>query len=371
MYLAGMLAIALVIARLPFWPGGGESPAGTPAPTASPGGFFPTPRPPTPTPPTDAKSKAAIAEGQLVWWHSFDDYAGRQLLGAFNRHYPHILVTGSQTLPLSQLYPSLVADLKATTSAVDVVLLTDIEPAWDLQQRGWLAEYASPNASGIGQVYKSQPAGFWTIVECDPVGVVWNARAISATTVITGYAQLAKPEWRGLLALTEAAGESQMAWGYEVEGAAGWDYLDLLAKNKPLIFGSADRMLTQLSTGRFPVALNAPWSIARRYLGTDKDLKLLQPPEGVPARCSAVALLASAPHPNAGKVFIDFLLSQEGQRLLSSSRGIYPVRSDGGAPSGLPAPGSYPMILPSTWNDYGKAGRDFPARWERAFGSLK
>jgi iron(III) transport system substrate-binding protein len=372
-YLVGMLLIALIISRLPFWQSSPTfSPTGGPTAVISPSSQAPVVPPPTITPLADAASKAAILEGRLVWWHSLDLAIAQQLQDTFRQRYPQITMQGSQSLPIAQLYPSLLADLKEGASDVDVVSLTDVEPILDLQQRGYLAGYISPSTVGLPSVYQSQPPGMWTITDCDPIGVVWNTRIISTTTNITGYAQLARPEWRGLLGLTESSGESQLAWGYEVEGAAGWGYLDQIAKNKPLIYGSPERMIAQLSAGRFPVALNAPWSTARRYTTTDKDLRLLQPAEGVPARCGAVALLSSALRPYAGKVFIDFLLSAEGQRLLGpGGRGTYPARTDGGSPSGLPNQGSFPMILPSTWSDYGRAGRDFPARWERAFGPLK
>lgn len=51
------------------------------------------------------------------------------------------------------------------------------------------------------------------------------------------------------------------------------------------------------------------------------------PLEPVPVQVNPMMLAAKAPHPNAGKLFIDFLLSKEGQKMLVGFRRI-PVRED-------------------------------------------
>jgi iron(III) transport system substrate-binding protein len=127
-----------------------------------------------------------------------------------------------------------------------------------------------------------------------------------------------------------------------------------------------------VATGNPPVAINAPWSVARRHLRANKDLRLLAPKQGVPARFSASGLLFKAPRPNAGKVFLDFLLSAEGQRLLGPGlRDAYSPRRDVPGPEGLPALASITLLRPASWEDYARTGRDFPAAWERTFGSLR
>ena len=48
---------------------------------------------------------------------------------------------------------------------------------------------------------------------------------------------------------------------------------------------------------------------------------------------SQVAIAAKAPHPAAARLFVDFLLSKEGQRLIES-RGRVPARTDLGSAAG-------------------------------------
>src|SRR4026209_2598710 len=59
-------------------------------------------------------------------------------------------------------------------------------------------------------------------------------------------------------------------------------------------------------------------------LGHPIDWVALEP---APVQVNPMMLAAKAPHPNAGKLFIDFLLSKEGQKMLVGFRRI-PVRED-------------------------------------------
>jgi ABC-type Fe3+ transport system substrate-binding protein len=54
-----------------------------------------------------------------------------------------------------------------------------------------------------------------------------------------------------------------------------------------------------------------------------------------------IALLKSAPHPNAGKLFIEFILSEEGQKVVAAA-GYIPARPD--------VPASTPTLKPDAGN---------------------
>ncbi|MCL4498902.1 MAG: extracellular solute-binding protein [Chloroflexi bacterium] len=374
-YLAGALIIALLIARLPLrsvlpgadsLPGLGGSSAkngiGTPGAKAA-GKAAPT---------ADPKAGAAIKEGKVVWWFTFNEAAGQQVLAAFHSRYPQVSVSEHLGLPPSQLYPRLVADLRAGTADVDVVTLTDVDLAYDLQQRNAWASYLSPQAQSIAEGFKSQPAGYWTVTDYDPIGVVWNSRAITATASITSYWDLVQPDWKGRLGIAESQGESQLAPWQGLSATLGPGYWDQIGKNRPRVFSSPDALLAQVSAGALPVAVNAPWSTTRHYLHSGGDLRLLLPAEGVPARFSASGLLATAPRPNAGKLFLDFLLSPEGQRLLGPGlRGTYPMRPDAPSPAGLPPSSSFTLMRPQSWEEYAKSSLSFPGQWERDIGKWR
>ena len=88
----------------------------------------------------------------------------------------------------------------------------------------------------------------------------------------------------------------------------------------------------------------------------------------MPVTLAPVGILAGAPHPNAAKLFIDFILSQEGQRLLDTELyGMYSMRSDVPPPAGQKPLAETHPLLPTDAHDYVQASRDFPRHFEDLF----
>jgi iron(III) transport system substrate-binding protein len=69
------------------------------------------------------------------------------------------------------------------------------------------------------------------------------------------------------------------------------------------------------------------------------------PAEGLPAVTEPVAILKTADNPAAARAFVDFIISEEGQKL-ASSMGYIPANSSVGMPSWMPA-GMKIKLMPS------------------------
>ena len=69
------------------------------------------------------------------------------------------------------------------------------------------------------------------------------------------------------------------------------------------------------------------------------------PAEGVPAVTEPVAMLKTTQNAAAARAFIDFILSDEGQKL-ALSMGYIPARASVGSPSWLP-PGTVIKLMPT------------------------
>jgi iron(III) transport system substrate-binding protein len=88
----------------------------------------------------------------------------------------------------------------------------------------------------------------------------------------------------------------------------------------------------------------------------------------MPLTLAPIGILAGAPHPNAAKLFIDFVLSREGQELLNTELyGMYSMRSDVPPPPGQMKLAEAHPLLPENLDDYLKASREFPQHFEELF----
>jgi ABC-type Fe3+ transport system substrate-binding protein len=75
-----------------------------------------------------------------------------------------------------------------------------------------------------------------------------------------------------------------------------------------------------LGAGEFPLAISYTHTVEwAKSQGSAVDWVNLEP---VIIKFDGIMLGAKAPHPNAGKLFIDFVLSQQGQELLQSFRRV-------------------------------------------------
>src|SRR4029079_7508096 len=90
------------------------------------------------------------------------------------------------------------------------------------------------------------------------------------------------------------------------------------------------------------------------------------PPEGLPAVTEPVAMLKTAQNPAAARAFIDFILSDDGQKL-AASRGYIPARASVGMPSWYPA-GAKINLMPTDIAKVVQSNSDNLKRFADLFG---
>ncbi len=134
------------------------------------------------------------------------------------------------------------------------------------------------------------------------------------------YQDLLDPKWKGKLAWAGHATTSG-APGFiglvlkDMGEEKGMAYLRQLAKQRITQIGGSARAVTdQAIAGEYPVVLqimdHQPVISALR--GAPVDMIAMSPAMGI---LNVAGVLSGAPHPNAGKLFLDFLVSAEGQEL--------------------------------------------------------
>ena len=103
----------------------------------------------------------------------------------------------------------------------------------------------------------------------------------------------------------------------------GWDYFRDLAKNKLHIVQSANDPAGVVASGERPVGVNGAEYFYYKTQKQGNPIKIIYPKEGVPLVVSPVAIAKDAPHPNAAKLFTEFIFAKESQQLLADKEGLY------------------------------------------------
>jgi len=124
---------------------------------------------------------------------------------------------------------------------------------------------------------------------------------------------------------------------------AGWAYLRKMAVNVGLFTGRSGDVINDINKGEHGIGLVVDYYGFESY-AAGYPVKLVYPSDYSYANPDSVAILSGATHPNASRLFIDYLISEEGQKLGMGieQRGVkdpsprLPVRTDLALPSYLP-----------------------------------
>jgi iron(III) transport system substrate-binding protein len=253
----------------------------------------------------------AEAEGKLMFYASFNATDSKTLIDGFKQLYPKIDAAFYRATD-AQMMERILTEARAGRNLWDVMMTSSFY-GYNLKKRGMLAAYDSPERKFYRDGYKD-PQATWTSIFTNYGAFGYNTRNVPRTSIPKSYSDLLKPEWKGNIGIDsrpyEWFGTMVKAMGDE----RGLTYMRELAKQVQLRNGRT--ILSQLTAaGEFKGALSAYSQTfeSMKPAGAPVDWVYLNP---VFANIHPTGISAKAPHPNAGKLFIDFVLSKRGQELV-------------------------------------------------------
>lgn len=267
--------------------------------------------------------EAAKKEGALGYYTTMTLSQSKKLVDRFEQKYPPIKVelfrTGGDPL-LNKIITEARGGLNAwdvTSGRGDMVL--------PLMENKLLASYHSPESKKIPDDLVDKE-GLWTAFYVNPYVLGFNTKLVNSAEAPKTYEDLLKPKWKGKkISIDDEAYGLLMgliqAWGKE----KAVDYFRKLAAQEPVVMrGNTNRVQLTVAGEYSLIIAYAPTIQRETSKGGPIDWVPLEP---VPVQVNPVMIAARAPHPNAAKLFTDFVLSQEGQKMLVKFRRI-PVRED-------------------------------------------
>ena len=267
--------------------------------------------------------EGAKKEGAMVFYTAMNVDDSNKMLKGFEKQYPFIK-TKLFRLGSSQLLMKMLAEKRAGMHTCDVTCNNIFE--FDVKiKEGVLAKYVSPEAQAIPELFKD-PVGYWSSLYLQPFGISYNTKLVSHQDAPKSYADLLNPRWKGKMSL-DRGDESWLAGILYIMGEAkGLEYAKKLAE-QDINFRSGHTLLLQmLLAGEFGIDINSHLQRAERYRSTGAPIDWAAP-EPALVSYNPIGVTAHAPHPNAARLFIDFALSREGQRIVRDI-GRPPARVD-------------------------------------------
>ena len=264
----------------------------------------------------------------------------------FQKKYPDIRVE-LQSMAGNQIGPKLLNELAAGRNSTDVLItgtttaLETLLPAKALVAvKPWLSgpNTQDPSKWRGGKLTFSDEAQNYNLVFSAYVKApfIYNSNLVSGAD-FKSWKDLLEPKWQGKIALKDPLGAggglgNSTLW-YSHEGL-GKDFMRKIFALKDLVMPRDDRqMLDFAARGKYPIAIGPSDVLTNEFIARGLPLKHLKPEtlkEGtyITAGNGSLAIPRSAPHPNALRVYVDFLLSPEGQLEWSKAARFASLRRD-------------------------------------------
>jgi len=258
----------------------------------------------------------AKREGEVVWYTSAGLQDSNPMAEAFRGDYPSIRVSVVRA-GSGVLINKILNEARAQKGLFDV-FNTNQESVLPLKKRGLIARYASPEAAFYDDDLKDRE-GYWHAAYVIPWFLGYNTGMVKKDEVPKNYDELLQPKWKGRkIALGTDNGMLILSGLIRVRGREqALRYFQQLAKQEPAMrAGSPSSRIQLLAAGEFPLTLAAGNTLQTfTSKGAPVDWVPLEP---VFVQVNTIMLAAQSRHPNATKLFIDFVLSKKGQEMIRS-----------------------------------------------------
>jgi iron(III) transport system substrate-binding protein len=266
--------------------------------------------------------EAAKKEGEVVYYTTMTLDQSKSVADRFEKKYG-IRVTLFRTGG-GPLLNKIFTESRGGRHEWDVVVGRG-EMVLPLTQRKLVASYVSPETKMIDSPLVDKE-GFWSAYYVNSYVLGWNTKLVKREDVPKTYDALLNPRWKGgqISLDTEAYGMFEGlkgAWGKEKTLA----YFKRLAALDPVLKrGNTERVQLAVA-GEYPLIIAYNQTVQRMTSrGAPMDWLPLEP---AVTQVNPAMIGAKAPHPNAARLFFDFLMSKEGQEMLTGMQRI-PVRKD-------------------------------------------
>lgn len=282
---------------------------------------------------------AAKAEGKLVYYASQTEEITNALAEAFEERYG--IQVEHQRLTSSNLIQRFSSEQTAGIHAVDGMHVATLQmyeehPEWFLPvDETVLPRLADYPADAVGPHYfKTYSLGF---------GLTYNTDLVAAEDAPDSWEDVLDPKFKGRIVLSDLRSTpTWMQWAELMRRHFGDDFLIRLRDQGFDLADSASPGAQKVAAGAYALSFPATASHSAELRSQGAPLEFVTPGDATMAAILYEAIAENAPHPNAARVYANWLMSPEAQEIACSAAEITATLPD--IPGCVPLP---PITDPS------------------------
>ncbi|MFC1816579.1 ABC transporter substrate-binding protein [Thermodesulfobacteriota bacterium] len=258
--------------------------------------------------------EGAKDEGKLVLYTSLNVTTATPMLDAFRAKYPFIKTELFKTKSIKILSKYL-AEVNAKKYMADTFALTSI--VLDvLKKKGLLMKYITPE-SKIFPEGLTDSEGFWNALFLQLRVVTYNTKLVRKEDVPRSYEDMLDPKWKGKMGMDYREYVWFAAQLKLMGKEKGIAFMRKLAKQDLSFRGSKSLLIQLCAAGEMSLVVTAFLHRVETYKkeGAPVDWISISP---IVTGLSLAGIAKHSPHPNSAKLFIDYILSAEGQKAMAN-----------------------------------------------------
>src|SRR5260221_7588271 len=277
---------------------------------------------------------AAKKEGKVVIYSALDTKAAQPLVKDFSALYPDVKVEYND-MNSTELYNRFIAEVASGQGSADVMWSSAMDLQVKLVDDGQATTYASPEVAKLPKwaVYKNQAYG----TTYEPAVFIYNKRLVTADEVPADHAAFAKlintkvDKFKGKVTTydIEKSGVGFMFVVQDTKDFAGMKDIEKgVGATGYKVYSSTGNMLEKVSSGEHLLAYNVPGSYALVRAKKEPNLDVVLPNDYTLVLSRVMFIGKAAKNPNAAKLWVDYVLSVRGQKMIGGDVELFSMRED-------------------------------------------
>jgi iron(III) transport system substrate-binding protein len=259
-----------------------------------------------------------------------------RLVAALGKHFPNLKIDFVRAGSVETV-KRFVAERQAGRIGADLIHGADPGGFEYFAQKGWLDTRlaALPLAQDYRDGFVDRGAG-WVALRATGIALMYNTKLVAKDALPKTWKELVEPKWKGRIAISDPTrAGSSFSHLYAMWKMYGPEYLDKLARNDVFVAGDGTATRAAVANGERDVAPVSEYD-AFEFAKEGKPVDVAWLDDGTIMLPAPLAVVKGSPNADNALALAQYMLSREGQRLITGIILSWSARRDVGAPGGKP-----------------------------------